>query len=141
MQTEGIPLHFMDSSYSEENSILKYSEYTSFFYGFSRSPHKIFCLLWRLWILPQKCQFIMLNFMSRPLAVHLLKYSVHILENSMSTWICTHFIKPRIFKLRQIFQCRQSYWGTLDLNNVCNQMEDICYKKDITTESKLPHKM
>lgn len=44
MQAEEIPSHFIDSSYAEDNSILKYSEHTSLFYGLLSSPPRIFYL-------------------------------------------------------------------------------------------------
>lgn len=44
MQAEEIPPHFIDSSCAEDNSILKYSEHTSFFYGLLSSPPRIFYL-------------------------------------------------------------------------------------------------
>lgn len=44
MQAGEIPPHFIDPSYADDNSILKYSEHTSFFHGLLSSPPEIFYL-------------------------------------------------------------------------------------------------
>jgi hypothetical protein len=71
MEAYEIPLHFMYPSYSEDNSVVKYAEYASFFYGLLSSPPlNLFSL--KLMDTPKEVTIFQVKFyVSRPLAAPL----------------------------------------------------------------------